>query len=311
MIPSGSTNGFRVLGASGSDLTARRTIPFDYAFRFDLEGESGKTHNQSLSVSIEASFTAVSIGYGVIPKKSPLNFGLLPEILAEGATGNAQQPVTNLVNVLAPSFNAILPPPPTVPGVLLAAVPGAPTGTRAAIRQFAQRAFLHLTVAALANTLEEPIDSANPNPVVGPRTSAALRNGLKFNPEFIERALLSLNGDELDDATFLEAFQVVAAPLDRIQFKYALFDGGSGREFQSEPLLSTAGLGSPDGRRPFRYFARPIEFSPRTTIRLQITEVSDFEGELHVSLQGYKTLGGAGSPTAIGGARRRERRMRR
>ena len=312
MNPAGSTNGFRVLGAAASDPTTRRTIPFDYAFRFDLEGEPGKTHNQSLSVSIEASFTAVSIGYGVIPKTSPLNFGLLPEIMAEGATGNAQQPVTDLVNALAPSFNAILPPPP-VPGILLTrvAVLGAPTGTRAATRQFAQRAFLHLTVAALADTLEERIDSANPNPVIGPRTAAALRNGIKFNPEFIERALLSLNGDELDDASFLQTFQVVAAPLDRIQFKYALFDGGSGREFQSEPILSTAGLGSPDGRRPFRYFARPIEFSPRTTIRLQVTEVSDFEGELHVSLQGYKTLGGVGSPTAIDGAQRRERRTRR
>jgi hypothetical protein len=163
----------------------------------------------------------------------------------------------------------------------------------------------------LADTLEEPINSADPNPVIGPRTAAVLRNGIKFNPEFIERLLLSLNGDELDNASFLDAFQVVAAPLDRIQFKYALFDAGSGREFQSEPILSTAGLGSPDGRRPFRYFARPIEFSPRTTIRLQVTEVSDFVGELHVSLQGYKTLGGVGTPTAINGRRHRERRMRR
>jgi hypothetical protein len=254
----------------------------------------------------------VSIGYGVIPTTSPLNFGLLPENLAEGATGNAQQPARNLVAALAPSFNAILPG--TVPILFTTAPrvpPPAPAGTRAAIRQFTQRAFLHLTVAALADTLEEPINSADPNPVIGPRTAAVLRNGIKFNPEFVERLLLSLNGDELDDSSFLDAFQVVAAPLDRIQFKYALFDGGSGREFQSEPILSTAGLGSPDGRRPFRYFARPIEFSPRTNIRLQVTEVSDFVGELHVSLQGYKTLGGAGTPTAINGRRRHERRMRR
>ena len=74
-------------------------------------------------------------------------------------------------------------------------------------------------------------------------------------------------------------------------FKYALFDQGSGREFQSEPILNIAGLGSSDGKRPFRYFARPIEFAPRSTIRLQITEVSAFQGELHVSLHGYKTLG--------------------
>jgi hypothetical protein len=163
---------------------------------------------------------------------------------------------------------------------------------------------------ALAETLDEPLDQASANPVIGPRTAEALRNGIKFNPEFVERMLLSLDGDEFDDASFLDAFQAVAAPLDRIQFKYSLFDGGSGREFQSEPILSTAGLGSPDGRRPFRYFARPIEFSPRSNIRLQINEVSDFIGELHVSLQGYKTLGGIGSPTASDGSRRRERRRR-
>ena len=187
---------------------------------------------------------------------------------------------------------------------------GQPRNTRAAIREFAQRTFLHLTVGALAESLGEPINPANANPVIGPQTAAALRNGIKFNPEFIERLLLSLNGNELDDGTFREAFQGVASPLDRIQFKYALFDGGSGREFQSEPILSIAGLGAPDGGRPFRYFARPIEFSPRTTIRIQITEVSDFTGELHISLQGYKTLGGAGSPTATDGARRARRRRR-
>ena len=76
------------------------------------------------------------------------------------------------------------------------------------------------------------------------------------------------------------------------------------------PILNTAGLGSSDGMRPFRYFARPIEFAPRAAIRLQITEVSEFSGELHVSLQGYKTLGGTGTPTAVGGSRRPRRRMR-
>jgi hypothetical protein len=290
------------------DPSARRTIPFDYAFRFDLSGEPGKTHNQSLSVSIEASFTAVSIGYGVIPKTTPLNFGLLPRELAEGATGNAQKPVVDLVNALAPSFSAI------IPKQIFTTTPGggvATAGSRTAIRQFAQRSFLRLTLAALGSALDEPIDQAAASPVIGPQTAAALRNGIKFNPEFVERLLLSLDGDELDDASFLEAFQVVAAPLDRIQFKYALFDGGSGREFQSEPLLSTAGLGSPDGRRPFRYFARPIEFSPRSNIRLQVTEVSDFTGELHVSLQGYKTLGGTGTPTAVNPPPPRQRRLRR
>ncbi|MGH9957141.1 MAG: hypothetical protein ACREBC_08420 [Pyrinomonadaceae bacterium] len=96
-----------------------------------------------------------------------------------------------------------------------------------------------------------------------------------------------------------DLFQVIGSPPEQIQFLYALFDDGSGRELQSEPILNIAGLGISNGDRPFRYFAQPITFAPRSTIRMEVTEVSDFTGELHVSLHGYKILGGAGTPTDI------------
>ena len=57
-------------------VAPQRTIPFDYAFRFDLEGKPGKVQNSGLEVSVEATFTAVSIGYGVVPKANPITFGL-------------------------------------------------------------------------------------------------------------------------------------------------------------------------------------------------------------------------------------------
>lgn len=294
-----AANGFHGLGEGVLVATERRTIPFDYAFRFDLEGKPDLVQNKTLTVSIEASFTAVSIGYGVVPEVPSLKFGLLPNTLAAGASATAQQDVAIFVKALEPSFNAIL------PDVF---IPAAQAASRNAIRQFAQQSFLRMTVAALAETMEESLNA--PNPVIGPRTAAALRDGIKFNPDLVQRLLLSLDGAALDDTSLLEAFQAVAAPPDRILFKYALIDEGSGREFQSEPILSIAGLGSSDGVRPFRYFARPIEFAPRTTIRMQITEVSDFQGELHVSLQGYKTLGGLGSPTATSAARRSSARRR-
>lgn len=75
-----------------------------------------------------------------------------------------------------------------------------------------------------------------------------------------------------------------------IQFLYEIFDEGTGRAFQNEPVLSTAGLGDPDGERPFRQFATPIVFEPMTTIRLEVTEAVDLEGSLHITLHGYKTL---------------------
>jgi hypothetical protein len=48
-------------------LASRRTIPFDYAFRYTLTGTRDTVLTSTITVSIEAAFTAVSIGYGVIP----------------------------------------------------------------------------------------------------------------------------------------------------------------------------------------------------------------------------------------------------
>lgn len=79
-----------------------------------------------------------------------------------------------------------------------------------------------------------------------------------------------------------------------IQFLYEIFDEATGRAFQNEPVLSTAGLGDPEGERPFRQFATPIVFDPLTTIRFEVTEASDLKGALHVTLHGYKTLVGRG-----------------
>jgi hypothetical protein len=253
----------------------RRTIPFDYAFRYDLRGQPGLVQNSTVNISIEAPFTAVSIGYGVVPKVQPITFGL--PALAGGVKRTPinlfSTPLSDIIKTLSTKFDEERKFP--TPVSLAAAVPPPPI----------------------------------PKVQFGPKTAAVLQDGLRLNPEFAERILLT-GGDKLDEQILREAFQPVGAPPERVAFKYALFDEGSGREFQSEPILNIAGLGSPDGKRPFHYFARPIEFAPRSTIRLQVTEVSAFQGELHVSLQGYKTLGTPGTPTSVRPARG-IRRMRR
>jgi hypothetical protein len=249
----------------------RRTIPFDYAFRFDLKGQPDLVQNSTVVVSIEAPFTAVSIGYGVVPKVQPITFGTPP-------------PSTVILRASTP-----LPPP---------------------------KQFFDTTLRELLGTLSEAVDEAvtisddgKIDGKIGPRTAAVFKDGLRFNPEFAESIFVT-GGAQLDRRVLEAAFQAVGAPPERVAFKYALFDDGSGREFQSEKILSIAGLGSADGKRPFRYFARPIEFASRSTIRMEITEVSAFQGELHVSLQGYKTLGMPGTPTGARPARR-IRRVRR
>lgn len=84
-----------------------------------------------------------------------------------------------------------------------------------------------------------------------------------------------------------------------IDFLYAIVDSASGRELQNQPIHNLAGLGSADGHRPFRPFAKPMVFLPRSTIRIEIIEQSAGDpyanGQLFFVLHGYKVLG-AGVP---------------
>ena len=236
--------------------TPARTIPFDQSFQFSLTGVPQTTHRKTVTVSVESSFTAVSIGYGNVPEVTPIIFGANPTIFGgEGAS-------PTLRNI---SFGDVL--------------------------------------DALEDLTFSP-DIRSDTPAV----EAALRNGIKLNPDF---AALALQGDGSaridDDQAFSRLFQVASASPAQVQFLYSLFDEASGREFQSAPILSIAGLGAADGKRPFRYFAQPIAFSPLATIRMDVTELSDVRGELHVALHGYKLIGDAPAQTRPTVVRRRRR----
>ena len=87
-----------LLETTGS-TDGRRGIPFDYAFRYELQGKPGNVLNSIVTVSIEASFTAVSIGYGVIPGGQPIVFGL-PPIPDTGETNFPQLDEINLGDVI-------------------------------------------------------------------------------------------------------------------------------------------------------------------------------------------------------------------
>ncbi len=96
-----------------------------------------------------------------------------------------------------------------------------------------------------------------------------------------------------------------------IDFRYSIIDSGTGRELQNRPIHNISGLGEPSGERPFRPFARPVLFQPRSTIRIVVEEISDgvlfgypdpgthqrVTSELNIVLHGYKLLGyGTGMP---------------
>jgi hypothetical protein len=94
--------------------------------------------------------------------------------------------------------------------------------------------------------------------------------------------------------------QSLLARLCGIEFKYSVVDSGSGRELQNRPIHNLAGLGEATGDRPFRPFAKPMMFMPRSTIRIEIEEISEgaiYAGaQLFIVLHGYKLLGYGSRP---------------
>jgi hypothetical protein len=93
----------------------------------------------------------------------------------------------------------------------------------------------------------------------------------------------------------LQGFQFLLAKVCGIDFKYSIVDSGSGRELQNLAIHNIAGLGESSGERPFRPMAKPMLFMPRSTIRVEIEEVSQGQlyenAELFIVLHGYKMLG--------------------
>ena len=96
-----------------------------------------------------------------------------------------------------------------------------------------------------------------------------------------------------------DAFTTLAESLlmrwGSIHFFYTIVDSATGRELQNQKVHNIAGLGAADGDRPFRPFARPVPFVPRSTIRIEIEELSAGpffkDGTLYLVLHGYKRLG--------------------
>jgi hypothetical protein len=89
--------------------------------------------------------------------------------------------------------------------------------------------------------------------------------------------------------------QCLLVKLCGIDFKYSIVDSATGRELQNQPIHNIAGLGEATGERPFRPLGKPMLFMPRSTIRIEIEEVSEgplYAGaELYIVLHGYKMLG--------------------
>lgn len=326
---------FAARPASGAAPRAeRRTIPFDHGFKFVLRDEPGRrrtfkdvTLSATVEVSVEAAFTAVAIGYGFIPEVSAVDFGpgtlgdlrqpapprtppqltvirrrlalrvdrVLADDVKQAATqADGQRTARDalLARLAATSKDGLGTRLVDLPGDVVQALTGTP-----------DRITLGDLLRGLSRALRE--EGLAARGLLGPRTSAALATGIRVNAEVLRFLLTTGGGAPLDADLLARLFQVAAPEPQEVRFLYGLHDQGTGRELQSEPLLNTAGLGAADGVRPFRRFAQPITFAPRSTIRLDVVPKFELRGELQVVLHGFKVLGGAGTPTATTRRRRR------
>jgi hypothetical protein len=120
-------------------------------------------------------------------------------------------------------------------------------------------------------------------------SSKVLSDGIRIRPNFVRIAFT--NNGELA-ALSVDLTNKIFEPLNRsedVSFRYTIFDSGRGVELQNQPIHNIAGLGIANGERPFKRFARPMIFLPRSTIRITIEEHFG-RGTLFLVFQGYKVL---------------------
>jgi hypothetical protein len=139
------------------------------------------------------------------------------------------------------------------------------------------RAVSDLTLAELEAGLEQ--------------SGTDLTRGFRVNPDAANLVAADPPLAQLSDGTLGRIFETGSVAAEEVSFLYSLDVGSTGREYQSKPIHNIAGLGIANGDRPSRPFAKPLVFEPRSSIRLQVEEISGPAGTLFIVLQGYKILG--------------------
>jgi hypothetical protein len=118
-----------------------------------------------------------------------------------------------------------------------------------------------------------------------------LRLGFRLTPEAINLLNAELPINRFQPGAIQRVFEPGSVAAEEASFLYSLDESGTGREYQSKPVHNIAGLGIANGDRPFRPFAKPLMIEPKSSLRIQVEELSGPPGTLFIVLQGYKLLG--------------------
>ncbi len=128
---------------------------------------------------------------------------------------------------------------------------------------------------------------------------SSLLDGIRIRPEYLRIALqplTALNNTSLTKVPS-DVIDTVFERLNRsddVDFRYTIYDAGTGQAWQNVPLFNVAGLGIANGLRPFKQLARPAILAPRSSLHITVEERFG-RGVLFLAFQGYKRVGAHGS----------------
>jgi hypothetical protein len=301
-----------------------RVIPFDYVATVQLAGLPGNRVESEISVNVEGGFVATAIGYGLAAEDRDVRIQRPGAIEGQviNATGdgvpNATVQVLNLeTGVFHEVFTDSEPPdevghyqdPLLPPGEWQLTV-NPPFFTVS--RSITVTVETGLITTVILRDLPTQTPPSRPDPRTDSVTTVdlgglplrlfppdALRDGFRIRPNFVRLAFA--NNSNLATALPIELADKLFERLNRpedVSFRYTIFDSARGREIQNQLIHNIAGLGIANGDRPFKKFARPMIFLPRSTIRVTVQEHFG-RGTLFLVFQGYKILGAS----SMGGQR--------
>jgi hypothetical protein len=276
-----------------------RVVPFDYVARLELTGLPKNVVETEVPINVEGGFVATAVGYGLAVEERDI-------FIQAGEDGTAtitlndlnSPPIPNvrLHNIATNVGDAL----PSSPQTLT--VEAGEYEVRVDLNGVIRRSQKIRIIGGLTTTATVNVDTSGVPRVVSATIdlkqlplklfpSEALTDGFRIRPNFLRIAFD--NNGVLTSVLPVNLVDSVFEPLNRpedVSFRYTIFDSGTGRELENQPINNIAGLGIANGDRPFKKFARPMIFLPRSTIRVTVHEHFG-RGTLFLVFQGYKILG--------------------
>jgi hypothetical protein len=284
-----------------------RIVPFDYVARLELSGTPKNIVQTEVPINVEGGFVATALGYGlaveerdVVIQDAPVNGTLVGAVTDQGFPGFATAEFVlrhtttkariRLTLDASGNFGTPAVPLPVPPGEYDFLVND--QSSRSTIRVISG-------ITTRASAIVEPSGATEVTSAKIDLSElqlkhfglSALTAGLRIRPNFVRIAFQDnarLSAD-LPANLVDRIFEPLNQPYD-VAFRYSIFDSGTGRDLQNQPINNIAGLGIANGDRPFKRFARPMIFYPRSTIRVTVQEHFG-RGTLFLVFQGYKVLG--------------------